>query len=626
MILLLTILVPLLAALVVLVRPAKAAWIGLAGGTLALVGALVLWLSIPEDGFHQVTWSGLPGLPFVLIADNFTMMLLLVVTSVACFIFIYSRGYMAPEPGKTAFWSVMNLFLAAMLLLVLSGDWISFVIGWEIMGFASYRLIATWHDQPGAQVGANKAFMMTRVTDMGLYLGIFAIILISGSSAISAQPVHQLYVWAGLALLVAVMGKSAQVPFQSWLSGAMAGPTPVSSLLHSATLVAAGLILLLKAFPLLPVSVLPWIGAAGSITIILAGLTAVFSDDLKQMLAASTSSQLGFMLLAIAAGYPGAAAAHLIAHAFMKSSLFLGAGIWQHAYHSTRFDDIKAGGRKFKVTFYGFALAALALAGIPPLVGYFSKDAVIAAGFKTDPAFWYVAAALAGALLTAIYMARSARILWKSKGNAPEKIHLLNWMRAGMGLLILLVLAGGLILQLVIQRMDFELPHSTAAIISGLVVALAGLGIGWFLMPDHFRSKTTTFIRGHYSLAGGYRALIVKPVLQLAYYFNRFEKGIDYIIMGTGSLFFNISKTSHRLDNFLDKLVSLVGTVNLGAGRLARWLDDQGLEKSLYQLTVSVRQMGQQGRRLQSGLVHQEMMWSVVGFISFLVILIISIL
>ena len=647
--LILIIIIPLLVALAVLIWPRKSDWLAISGSLLTLLWSIFIWLSVNENGTIEVSRIGLPQMPFVLSATPFSATVLLVVTLVAFSIFIYARGYMASEKGKTSFWSVMSLFLAGMELLVLSCDWITLIVGWEIMGFASYRLIATWHEQKEAQDGANKAFMVTRVTDTGLYLGIFLVILQTDTSSINPEIATPVSLFAGLALLFAVMGKSAQVPFQSWLSGAMAGPTPVSSFLHSATLVAAGILLLLKAYPLLPESLLPWMGLVGSVTILLGGLTAVFSDDLKQMLAASTSSQLGFMLLALAAGFPGAAAAHLLAHAFMKSSLFLGAGIWQHAFHSTSFNQIKAAGKNYKITYLLFVLAGLALAGIPPLVGYYSKDAILAAGLRSNAALLYFGVAALGALLTALYMGRSFHLLWKQKGEAT-KIELFNWMRVGLALLVLVVVIGGLLLKPALHFMDYELPHASLAIVVGIIMAVAGLMVGWFFLPYTFKNSVVSFVKNNFPLAGGYYPLVVIPTLKLAGYFYHFEKRLNLFIETLGNQFYQLAKAMNASSQWIENIIAILGyrfyqlgtglntssqwienftfatgRLNLALARLSRLMDDNGLEAFIFRLAGSVKGFGRISRKLQSGMVHQEMMWSVIGFVGFIIVLIISI-
>lgn len=621
--LLLIIIAPLLASLAIVWKPKAASWIGLLATGIPLLLALFLLIKLNGNPY-SLQLPGLPELPFILQINNFTGIILLIVTFVSFAIFIYSRGYMRHEPGKITFWSIMSLFFAAMLLLVMAADWLSFIMGWEIMGFASYRLIGTWHQEKSAQDGANKAFMITRFTDLGLYLGIILLILSTGSSSIAIEGTSKISTLAGIFLLLAVMGKSAQVPFQSWLSAAMAGPTPVSALLHSATMVAAGVILLLKAYPVLPAEVLPWIGVVGSITIIVTAMTAIVSDDLKQMLAASTSSQLGFMLVAVAAGFPGAALAHLMAHAFMKSSLFLGAGYWQHGFDGTSFQKLSAAGRKSKFVYLLFLLAALGLAGVPPLIGYYSKDAVLAAGLKAPMAIIYFPVAAVGALLTAIYIGRALNILWKKEETRLTKVAASSWMKTGMAGLVVVTVFGGFILNPIMQLMDYKLPHATAAIFTGITAAVTGLAVGWFWLNHNFKGNLAAFVRNNYPI-GGYQHLVVRPILQLAGVATTFENWFTRFILALGKIFYVLSQRLSRADEIIKWSTLVLGRTNLKIGKLSRLADDNGFEKAIYNVAESVKSFGQAGKKLQSGLVHQEMLWSVIGFIGFLVFMIFSI-
>ncbi len=616
------VLIPLLAALAALSRKIQAAVFAVSGSVLVFVLSILLLIKIGREDTISRMLPGLPGMPFVLQADFFAALLVLIVSTVALSIFIYATGYMKSEPGKTAFWSGMSLFLASMLLLVLAADWISFIVGWEMMGFASYRLIATWHEKKEARDGAAKAFIITRFTDMGLYIAVFLIILQSGTSLMLADVSHPMQKLAGFALLFAVMGKSAQVPFQDWLSKAMAGPTPVSAFLHSATMVAAGIILLIRAFPMLPHEILPWIGFTGGITILLTGFTAMFSDDVKQMLAASTSSHLGFMLLAIGAGFPGAAAGHLLAHAFMKSSLFLGAGIWQQAYGSTSFEKLHAAGRHYKFTYSMFVIATVALAGIPPLIGYFSKDAILAAGLEANHAFWYFSAAGIGTILTAIYSGRAAHLLWIGKDANAKRNPLLRNMQGGMLILVLVVLAGGFFLKPVLHAAAMEMPHSPEAVVTGIVLAVAGLAGGWLIMAKPFHDRITAHIANNLPVAGGFDALVVSPVMRLTEKINEFENGLTGFIMKTGATFYRLSLALGHADLKVENGTRFIGALNLRFSRLSRIADDTGIHEAVRTMAAFVKKSGSQSRKIQSGLVHRELLWSVIGFIGFLMILI----
>jgi len=623
--LLLTILGPLAASIWITVTRKQIGYAALTGSLTSLIGSVLLFLYMIEGQIITTSFAGLPGLPFRLEATELSAVLALVVSVITTFIFIYAIGYMAEEKGKLRFWSGISLFLGAMQLLVLAGDWILFVMAWEIMGFASYLLIGTWYWKKEAGDASNKAFLMNRVADLGLYVGVFVIILASGSSRIAAESVQGISMVGALALLLAVMGKSAQVPFQSWLSAAMAGPTPVSALLHSATMVAAGIILLLKAFPLFSPDALIWVGSVGGVTILLTGATAVFSEDIKRMLAASTSSQLGFMVLAVGAGYPAAAVAHLIAHAFMKSSLFLGAGIFQHEIGSTKYEKLGAAGKKLKLTFSGFAVAGLALAGIPPLIGFWSKDAILTAGLQADPAVWYFPAALAGAFFTAIYMGRSFGILWKGRSEPEEKPKKLAWMQLGLLTLVSAVVAGWLFLDPLVEVAGFSVPKDNIAMISGLVVASIGLVAGWFATTPIIKNRVWMFFRDNYPVAGGYTNVIVQPVQMLANGANQIETRLLQSVFTIGTVFLAVGRWLADVpDRATAYVIDWIGAFNLKIARLSGFTDDKGIVEGIARLVDSVQRIGYYGRKIQSGLVHRELAWSVYGMVFALIIILLT--
>ncbi|MFV2002132.1 MAG: NADH-quinone oxidoreductase subunit L [Paracoccaceae bacterium] len=332
-------LAPLLAALLILTLRRASEVIALAGIGVSFVAALsLLWLAISFGGnTAEVVLPGLPAMPLRLQGTQLTSVFSALVATVATFVLIYAVGYMRTDPEKPRFFATMLFFVTAMQALVLAGDWITLLAGWELIGFSSYMLIGFWYGRGGVSGAATRAFIYTRSADLGLYLGIFVLIGAAGTTEISVtlETTGPMATIAGLLLLVAAIGKSAQVPLQDWLQRAMAGPTPVSALLHSATLVAAGAILLIRVAPMLPDQALLVVGLVGGVTAVVAGLIALGERDLKRMLAASTSSQYGLMLVAVGAGVPVAALLHLIAHAAIKSSLFLGAGVFQHDREGT---------------------------------------------------------------------------------------------------------------------------------------------------------------------------------------------------------------------------------------------------------------------------------------------------
>ncbi|SEL04533.1 NADH-quinone oxidoreductase subunit L [Rhodococcus maanshanensis] len=374
--------------------------------------------AVTEDLFSWLPAAGLQ-VDFGLLLDQLSICFVLLITGVGSLIHIYSIGYMKDDVGKRRFFAYLNLFLAAMLLLVLADNYLGLYIGWEGVGLASYLLIGFWQFKPAAATAAKKAFVVNRVGDMGLVVAIMLMFATFGSIGFgdvfaAADGASESVVTAiGLALLLAACGKSAQVPLQSWLGDAMEGPTPVSALIHAATMVTAGVYLIVRSnviFDLAPGARLAVV-AVGAITLLFGAIIGCAKDDIKKALAASTMSQIGYMVLAAGLGPAGYAFAimHLLTHGFFKAGLFLGAGSVMHGMNDET-DMRRYGGLRafMPITFVTFGLGYLAILGIPPFSGYFSKDKIIEAAFGAGGAEGIVlgAAALLGAGITAFYMTR----------------------------------------------------------------------------------------------------------------------------------------------------------------------------------------------------------------------------
>jgi NADH-quinone oxidoreductase subunit L len=476
----LAILGPLSAATIILILRRAPAFLALLGSAAGLAGALGVLARVADGESLSAALPGLPGLPLRLVAEPLTALLAAVVAVVGLLVLVYATGYMEGEGGRARFYAGISFFLAAMQALVLAGDWVLLLAAWELIGFSSYLLIGFWYAREGIPAAATRAFLYTRIADLGLYTAIFVLITQTATSEISAtlDAGGTAATGAGLLLLLAVAGKSAQLPLQGWLQDAMAGPTPVSALLHSATLVAAGAILVIRVSPLLTPGAQLAVGLLGGLTAVAAGLIAIAQRDLKRLLAASTSAQYGFMLVAVGAGAPVAALFHLVVHAAIKSSLFLGSGIFQHTRGSTDFADLGGVGREQRLVFAGFVVAGLALAGIPPLSGFFSKDAVLAAAFVGPYAPVLGPLALAGALLTAIYVARALRLLWLGEGEDEAVVAGMGWMGAGLGGLVTLVAVLGFAGEPLVRLLGGELPEDLLVAALGLALTLGGLLLG----------------------------------------------------------------------------------------------------------------------------------------------------
>ncbi len=354
-----------------------------------------------------------------LLIDPLSMAFVLLVTFVASLIHVYSIGYMAYDPAKRRFFAYLNLFVASMLLLVLADSYLLLFVGWEGVGLASWLLIGFWNHNPAYATAANKAFIVNRVGDVGLLLAMAAMFATFGT--VDFGSVNEAVAGAGegtmtiigLLLLLAACGKSAQFPLQSWLGDAMAGPTPVSALIHAATMVTAGVYLVVRSgaiFEAAPTAQLAVV-VVGAITLVYGAIVGCAKDDMKKALAASTMSQIGYMMLAAGLGPVGYAFAifHLITHGFFKAGMFLGAGSVMHGMND------QSGMRRFgglssvmKITWVTFGLGWLAILGVPPFSGFFSKDKIIEAAFIGEG--WrpwvFGLTALIGAGITAFYMSR----------------------------------------------------------------------------------------------------------------------------------------------------------------------------------------------------------------------------
>jgi NADH-quinone oxidoreductase subunit L len=368
--------------------------------------------------------------------DPLSALFVLLITGVGALIHVYSIGYMAHDPGRRRFFAYLNLFVAAMLLLVLGNSYVALYVGWEGVGLASYLLIAFWYTRPAAATAAKKAFIMNRVGDVGLALAIFIMFAQLGTTSFAGVfgSVGLLaggtVTAIGLLLLLGACGKSGQFPLQAWLPDAMEGPTPVSALIHAATMVTAGVYLIARSAPVFneTPTARTVVLVVGAITLMIGAIVGCAYDDIKKVLAYSTVSQIGYMFLAVGLGPVGYAAgiAHLLAHGFFKAGLFLGAGSVMHAMNDS-VDMRRFGGlaRKLPITFVTFGLGYLALIGFPLMAGWWTKDAIIEAAFDRGGASGWLLGGVAvlGAGLTAFYMTRLMLMTFFGRERWEDGVH-----------------------------------------------------------------------------------------------------------------------------------------------------------------------------------------------------------
>ena len=371
-----------------------------------------------------------------LLLDQLSICFVLLITGVGTLIHVYSISYMSHDPDRRRFFAYLNLFIAAMLLLVLGDSYLNLYVGWEGVGLASYLLIGFWNQKPAYATASKKAFVMNRIGDMGLSFAIMiafaslGTVSFNGVKEQSETASEATMTAIGLMLLVAAIGKSAQFPLQAWLGDAMAGPTPVSALIHAATMVTAGVYLIVRSnfvFDAAPNAQLA-VAIIGAITLMFGAIIGMAKDDIKKALAASTMSQIGYMILGAGLGPAGYAYAimHLITHGFFKAGMFLGAGSVMHGMN----DEVnmrKYGGlRKFMpITFVTFGLGYLAIIGVPPFAGFYSKDLIIETAFNAGGAKGIIlgSTALLGAALTAFYMTRVMILTFTSPKRWDENQH-----------------------------------------------------------------------------------------------------------------------------------------------------------------------------------------------------------
>ncbi len=529
--------------------------------------------------------------------DPLSSLMLLIITGVGFLIHLYSACYMAGDDGFGKYFAYLNLFVFFMLLLVLGSNYLVMFIGWEGVGLCSYLLIGFWYKNSTYAKAAKKAFVMNRIGDLGFLIAMFFIIFNFGSLEFatvlpaSAQlPMGDITLLTiTLLLFIAATGKSAQIPLFTWLPDAMAGPTPVSALIHAATMVTAGIYMIARSnimFTLSPVT-MQIIAIIGIATALIAAFIAITQNDIKKVLAYSTVSQLGYMFLGLGVGAFTGAFFHVLTHAFFKALLFLGAGSVIHAMSNGQ-DMRSMGGLKkyMPITYITMLLGTVAISGIPPLSGFFSKDEILAHAFVANPIFWGLG--FLGALCTAFYMFRLLYLTFfgEFRGTADQKLHLHEspWqMTVPLIILAILSVVGGLLnipealggghwlanfLSPVFAQTNaiaepFHLDHSTEFILMG-ASAVGAIVMAFFAynkyvkkveIPEEEAALPQT---GLYNLSYQklyidqlYNALFVRPLNGLSKFLHRSveRSGIDNLVNGIGELFYSSGKGIRQLQS-----------------------------------------------------------------------------
>ncbi|MUT65062.1 NADH-quinone oxidoreductase subunit L [Paenibacillus sp. NEAU-GSW1] len=494
---------------------------------------------------------------------NLTALMLVVVTAVSLAVNIYSAGYMKNDERLTVYYSYVSLFTFSMLGLVLADNMLSLYIFWELVGVCSFLLVGFWFAKPTAKAAAKKAFIVTRIGDAGLLLAILLLFWYMPGHALDFSNIHNVFsegqsgtitsgitTFIALLIFIGAIGKSGQFPLHTWLPDAMEGPTPISALIHAATMVAAGVFLLARTFDIISASeaALQIIAYVGGFTAIFAATIALAQNDIKRILAYSTISQLGYMVMAIGLGSVTGSIFHLFTHAFFKALLFLGAGSVIHALHTQDIREMGGLGGKMKTTAWTFAIGALALSGIPPFSGFWSKDAILATALDENPLLFVVG--LAAAFCTALYMTRLFVLVFTGKprsGNGTVHESPAVMTVPMIALAVLSIIAGfvetpwnGWFGEWLEAGGTAAADHGSkgiAAMVASIAVGALGIYLGWLIYGkrsigggvfEKMPKLERTLERGYF-LDELYNAVIAKPLRGIGRMLAVFD---EYVIGG----------------------------------------------------------------------------------------------
>lgn len=562
------------------------AWIG----TLLTLASLVLSLLIAgqrlsgtaEEYSNYYNWiqAGNLSLSIGYEVTNLTSMMLVVVTLVSFLVNLYSLGYMKEDERISTFFAYVALFTASMLGLVLSYNLLTMYIFWELVGVCSFLLIGFWFRKPEAKAAAKKAFIVTRIGDLGLLIALFLLFWYMPDHALDFTSIHNVFgtqtgaISMGITTLIAILiflgavGKSGQFPLHVWLPDAMEGPTPISALIHAATMVAAGVFLVARTFPIFEASqaAMDTVAIVGAFTAIFAATIGLAQNDIKRVLAYSTVSQLGYMMLALGVGSVSGAMFHLFTHAFFKALLFLGAGSVIHGVHTQDIREMGGLGRKMKITAWTFGIGSLALSGIPPFAGFWSKDAILAAALEHHPIYFVVG--IVAAFFTALYMARLFFLVFagKPRGETAHAHESPAVMTIPLLVLAVLAVVAGFV-QTPFSGWfgewitgDAEGGHESGLVmVLSAAVGLLGIYLGWLIYAKGTVRRDLVSARmpglaklleRKYYIDELYHYVIVKPLNGLGYLLEAFDNYVvDGVVRLAGQSVTAVGRLNSRLQS-----------------------------------------------------------------------------
>ncbi len=625
--------------------PRKGDWLS----TGAMFIALFMALSILVDAISTYesnkvlaaqTWEwfsfGSVHVTFGIVIDNLTAFMLFVVTLISALVHLYSIGYMHGDPRYSRYFAYLGLFSFSMLGLVLVDNFLGIYVFWELVGLSSYLLIGFWFEKDSASNAGKKAFITNRIGDVGMFAAIMILFSTFGTfdfdgvfAGVAAGGLSDGWLTAaGILLFFGAIGKSAQFPLHVWLPDAMEGPTPVSALIHAATMVAAGVYMVGRTFVLYSADALFFIAVIGTITAFMAATIAIVQKDIKRVLAYSTISQLGYMMVGLGTGGYTAGLMHLTTHAMFKALLFLGSGSVIHAVHSQEMDDMGGLRKKMPITFWTFLIATLALSGVPPLSGFFSKDAILASaleyGMRHSGQMWIFVIMLLSAGITAFYMFRLVYMTFFGEPADKKKYDHAHEspLTMTLPLMILAVFSIGTFswgwFEHLISKPSLaaygavaavaehggghdDVAHTahTIAMISSIVVALSGILLATTVYYWKKISAETwgSRLKPLYNLLWNkyyfdelYAATIISGTLWKSRFLAMFDlRVIDGVVNGVGRLTAGLSNVSGKVDlRVVDGLVNLVGRIVAYAGARLRTLQTGNVQSYLLMALFAV--------------------------------------
>jgi NADH-quinone oxidoreductase subunit L len=612
-------------AVIILIGRRLGTWsavVSIAASTISAVlsiAAFVHYLGGRAAAF-DFTWIIIRGAPlkYGIIVDPLSVMMLLVVSIIGTLIQIYSIGYMSGDKRYSRFFAYMSLFMFSMLSLVLSNNFMMIYIFWELVGACSYFLISFWFEKETAANAGKKAFITTRVGDVGLFIGLAIIYWVTGTPYFNDLPAATTPANQGLMTVAAILvfcgavGKSAQFPLHVWLPDAMEGPTPVSALIHAATMVAAGVYLVSRCYPLFAAcpDALVVVAYIGIITAFMAGTIALVATDIKRILAYSTISQLGFMMTALGVGGYSAGNFHLMTHAFFKALLFLGAGSVIHGAHTQDIREMGGLFSKMKITAATFIIASLAISGIPPLSGFWSKDEILTEIFASGHIVIFAFAYLTS-IFTAFYMFRLCFIVFFGKPR-KEGVHAHESpavMTVPLVILAFFSIFAGFVGSPFTHNwfggfVSFGDAHhgmnpavmtaSVAAGVAGIAAAYVIYILNVKILPAPVRARFAflhKLLINKYYVDEIYLVIFIRPFLRLSRFSSRFDKDV------------------------IDGTVNYIGLVGLFLGEVKNSFDKHVIDGIVNGLARVTSGLSGRMRRLQTGFVQNYMLFIIVGIV-----------